>query len=811
MPRPAPPRRRRSTALAALASLAALAAALPTAAPAAADTPAHVTVRLDPSYQQQPFQGWGTALAWFANATGNWPDSERNALADALYGPDGLGFTVARYNIGGGDSPETAPYLRPGAAVPGYWNRPAAYGPPGGSTAGWTEQPDWWDPNDPADWNPQADAAQRWWLTAAKARGADTFEAFSNSAPYFMTDSGLVSGAVDGSQDNLRADQYDRFAAYLAGSLQRVQAATGVTFGSLSPMNEPGTSYWHAGGPQEGSHWDAASQAHLAGSVRGALDAAGLGTPVAAMDETNPDLFRADWSAWPATARAAAGKLNTHTYSTGGRAGVRDLAKGAGLPAWMSEVDLGGSVPQSFTDMSPALDFAHRITDDVRELEPSAWVMWQAVEDYANMTPAHENSNWGLIQVDLNSTDPANEPLRLNKKYWAMANYSRFVRPGARVIATDSTDTLAALRPNGTGAVAVYTNSTGAAQTLTLDLAGFQSVDPAVPVQRWTTDAGKNLVRDPDLAATAAKTLTVTVGPGSVTTFVLPGATGTAAAAATVPTGQVRRLVNDRSGLALTASGTAVVQRAVSPTDTTQQWNFTRLTGTYDSTAAYRITNVRSGKALSVTGGVLGFAAAGGSTQQQWLLSTTGDGHDTLVNRASGLLLDVTGQSTADGAPVGVWQPTTGDNQSWAVRSAAADAYRSLKVRLSGRCAEVAGGSTAAGAAVVQHTCGNATDQQWTLRPGGGPGQVNVVVRSTGQCLDVAGLSTADGAPVVQYPCNGGANQQWSVRDTGSGYVTLLARHSGECLDVAGGSTADGAALVQRPCTAAPGQQLLVG
>ncbi|RPE28552.1 RICIN domain-containing protein [Kitasatospora cineracea] len=808
------PQRRttRSARAAALTALAALAAGTLTAPPAAAEeAAAHVTVRLDPSYQQQPFQGWGTALAWFANATGDWPDAKRNELADALYGANGLGFTVARYNIGGGDSPETAPYLRPGAAVPGYWNRPAAYGPPGGDTTGWTEQPNWWDPGDPDDWNPQADAAQRWWLTAAKSRGADTFEAFSNSAPYFMTDSGLVSGAVNGWQDNLRPDQYDRFAAYLAGSLRRAQAATGVTFDSLSPMNEPGTSYWHAGGPQEGSHWDTASQTHLATSVRAALDAAHLTTPLAAMDETNPDLFRDEWNAYPAAARAAVGKLNTHTYSTGGRGTVRDLAKGAGLPDWMSEVDLGGSVPQSFTDMSPALDFAHRITDDVRELEPGAWVMWQAVEDYTNMTPAHENSNWGLVQVDLNSADPANEPLRLNKKYWAMANYSRFVRPGARVIATDSADTLAALRPNGTGAVAVYTNSTGAAQTLTLDLAGFQSVDTSVPVQRWTTDGGKNLVREPDLAATAAKTLTATVGPGSVTTFVLPGATGTAAAAATVPTGRTRLLVNDHSGLALAASGTAVVQHTPNTTDTTQQWNFTRLAGTYDSTAAYRITNAKSGKALSVAGGALSLVSAGSSTQQQWLLSTTGDGHDTLVNKAGGLLLDVSNQSTADGAPVGAWTPTGGGNQSWAIGSAAPDAYKGLKVRLSGRCAEVAGGSTAAGAPVVQHTCANATDQQWTLRPAGGPGQVNVVVRSTGQCLDVTGASTADGAPLVQYPCNGGTNQQWSVRDTGSGYVTLLARHSGKCLDVNGSSTADGAALVQRPCTGAPGQQLLAG
>ncbi|MFI8086549.1 RICIN domain-containing protein [Kitasatospora sp. NPDC086009] len=807
-------RRSRTGLGAVVTAAAALAAGTLSAPPAFADAAAaHVTVRLDPGYQQQPFQGWGTSLAWFANVTGGWPEAERSQLADDLFGPYGLGFTVARYNIGGGDSPETTPYLRPGAAVPGYWNRPAAFGPPASGTAGWTEPADWWNPADPTHWNAAADANQQWWLKAAKTRGADTFEAFSNSAPYFMTRSGLVSGAANSWEDNLRPDQYDRFAAYLAGSLQRAQTATGVTFGALSPMNEPSTSYWGAGGRQEGSHWDVASQAHMVTALRGALDAAGVSTPVSAMDETRPDLFRSDWDSYAPAVRSTVGKLNTHTYETGGRTGARDIAKGAGKPLWMSEVDLGGTVPQSFTDMSPALDFAQHVTDDIRELEPSAWVMWQAVEDYANMTPAHENANWGLVQVDFTSTNPGAEPIRKNKKYWAMANYSRFIRPGARVITTDSANALAALRPGGTGTVAVYTNPTGAPQSVTLDLAAFQSVSTTTPVERYTTDAGKNLERDGDLRATAAKTLTTTVGPGSVTTFVIPGATGTdAAVTAAAPTGQVRQLVNDNSGLALSAAASAQggpVQHPADPADPAQQWKFTKVSGGSDNTAAYRLTNTANGKALTATAtpGTLGFAAANSSAQQLWMLSTNGDGHGTLVNKATGDLLDVTGASTGDGAPVGVYRPTTGSNQSWNLRSAAPDSWKALQLRSSGKCADVPGAPGTAGAPAVQSTCNGASGQQWSLRASS-PGYVNVVARGSGQCLDVTEASTADGAPLVRYTCNGGANQEWSVRSTGSGYLTLLARHSGKCLDISGASTADGAPLVQNTCGGGRSQQI---
>ncbi|MEE1754460.1 RICIN domain-containing protein [Streptomyces sp. SP18CS02] len=794
-------RRRRRTALGvSVTAVAALVTGGLDSPPAAADTEAapHVTVRLLPDYQHQPFEGWGTSLAWFANVTGGWPDAQRNRLADALYGSKGLGFTIARYNIGGGDSPETKPYLRTGGAVPGHWNRPGA------------ESPGWWNPANPSHWNPGADANQRWWLKAAKARGADTFEAFSNSPPYFMTNSGLVSGAVNGGEDNLRSDQYERFADYLSGALRRVQNSTGVTFDSLSPVNEPDTDFWRAGGRQEGSHWATGSQARMIAALRAELDSRGLGTPIATMDETNPEKFRTNWEAYSSPVRSMIGKLNTHTYGTGGRTGARDIAKGAGTPLWMSEVDLGGTVPQSFTDMSPALDLADRITDDIRELEPRAWVLWQAVEDYENMTPAHENSNWGLIQTDFTPADAAKEPLRKNKKYWVMAQYSRFIRPGDRIINSDDTDTLAAVRPGGRGAVVVHTNPTGSPRTVTLDLSGFQNVSPA-PVQRYTTDAGKNLRREANVTATG-KRLTVTLAPGSVTTLVLPGVSGVNAAAATAGSGTPQQLVNDHSGMALAVDTTGgkgvLVQRAPDPADSAQQWVLARTSpADWSTTASYRLKNVRSGKVLSNTRGGLALATHGASTQQRWMLSTTGDGHHTVISRATGDLLDVTGASTADGAPVGVHRPTTGGNQSWTFRTITTDPWKPLPVRHSGKCLDVTGASTADGTAVTQHACNGGTNQQWSLRATAG-GHVQIMARHSGKCLDVAGAATADGALVTQYTCNGGRNQEWSVRTTGQGYVNLVARHSGKCLDVTGASTADGALVTQYTCNGGTNQQL---
>ncbi|MFF5804325.1 RICIN domain-containing protein [Streptomyces sp. NPDC012746] len=248
-----------------------------------------------------------------------------------------------------------------------------------------------------------------------------------------------------------------------------------------------------------------------------------------------------------------------------------------------------------------------------------------------------------------------------------MAQYSRFIRPGSRVIGTDDDHTLAAVRPGGQGAVVVHTNPTGSARTIALDLTGFRSVSSA-PVQRYTTDATRNVHREADVSPTG-KRLAVTLAPHSVTTLVVPGASGVDPERA-APAAGPRLLVNDHSGLALTAASagadSALVQRPPNRLDTAQQWTLTRsVPGDWSSTASYRVTNAGSGQALAVTGGELTLLPPDPSAQQQWMLSSSGDGHHTVINSATGTLLDVTGASTADGAPVGTYRPNTGRNQSW--------------------------------------------------------------------------------------------------------------------------------------------------
>jgi len=153
-------------------------------------------VVLDRGNRQQTLRGWGTSLCWMGNAIGRWENETlRSEVMDFLFDPDkGLAMNVVRYNIGGGESQKHHHFLRPGADVQG-----------------------WLSANGTWDWN--ADLTQRWVLRAAVHRGVNLIEAFSNSPPYWMTQSGSATGSRDG-RNNLKDEMYAPFAEYLVNVVQ---------------------------------------------------------------------------------------------------------------------------------------------------------------------------------------------------------------------------------------------------------------------------------------------------------------------------------------------------------------------------------------------------------------------------------------------------------------------------------------------------------------------------------------------------------------------------------------------------------------
>ena len=360
----------------------------------------------------------------------------------------GLGLQIARYNIGGSGpgSPDDA-NLRPGGNIPSYQAADGTY-----------------------DW--AADEAQRWMLLAARDRGANLFEAFSNSPPYWMTISGRASGAVSASDDNLAPENYKRFASYLVNVCSHFAATHNLTFRTLDPFNEPATDYWWAGNVQEGCHFGREAQSAFIPVLANEIKQAGLPLDIAASDETSMADALDSFDAYTPEAKAAIAQINTHAYwgRTYPRVALGPAgALAAGKRLWQSEYGAGTAPP---TDMTDGLALAAQAAADVNVLQAGAWVYWQAVENLDGKDPTPW---WGLAQLSFST----GKGLRLSKQYWSLWQYSKHIRGGATILASPAPASLVAAlapapaSPGGASLVLVFTRAAPSDARVTVDASSF--------------------------------------------------------------------------------------------------------------------------------------------------------------------------------------------------------------------------------------------------------------------------------------------------------------------------------------------------
>ena len=684
-------------------------------APAVAAPNATVHITPNPATAAEPFEGWGTSLVWFANATGNYPADVRQKLFDAVFGDDGLNLNIARYNIGGGNASDVPEYLRPGGAVPGFWNPDLdATDSQGAITSNYADRARYkaaWNPDDPNAYDFDADSAQQWWIDALKDK-VTHWEAFSNSPPYFLTQSGYVSGGINNAtSEQLAPADMDKFAGYLVNVVDELEKKHGVKFDTIDPFNEPNTNYWSTqipqgaqwptGGRQEGAHIGPQAQDAMVKALAARLAQPGTTTDavISAMDETNPGIFATNWNTWSAQSKGLVDQLNVHTYGTDGRQVVRDIAKAADKPLWMSEVE-GNWTDQSrgfvTDDIENGLGMAQHIVGDLRELEPTAWVFWQPVEDLYNMQKV-EKLNWGSVFIDFDcnaegkslrriadgEADPSCKVLT-NEKFNTVRNFTHYIHPGDRLVATDDTQSTAAIDADGQGATVVHVNSEATERTVEIDLRDFgtiapgATVTPIVTTQSTVDQPSANALKQGAKVAVnaASRTATVTVPAKSVTTFVIDGVSGVSEDAAAFRDGDTVQLTGLQSGLALDGSGAGpALQRSATTTDAirAQSWTVRTVSGAGTNRHRFTLQN-GTGKFLASRNGGTALvdsdpAAAAADPTLQWMASTTDGTYLSVLNVASERVLDVNGQSTTPGATVGLWTSNGGSNQQWRLSS----------------------------------------------------------------------------------------------------------------------------------------------
>lgn len=473
-----------------------------------------------------------------------------------------------------GKLPEADPFLhkahikRSDSDMPGYWKDVTKIDTKQHPVAWYEQKFDRADEECGYAWNYDwsKDANQRNVLVKAMQASGDEFiaEAFSNSPPYFMTNSGCTSGATDSSKDNLRADSYHAFAAYMADVIAHYAEAGIVDFTSATAMNEPFTSYWGANSAkQEGCHFDQGeSESKMIVTFKEELakKAAKESDPkvkavleniiLSGTDETSIDTAITSYNKLSGAAKEAITRIDTHTYGGSKRAELSALAQRAGKNLWMSEIDGASRAGTNAGEMAAGLGFAQRIITDINGLKSSAWIMWNAVDlnvdaknefdadsieelktmknDSGEIMYDPENKGWWGIAIG----DHNNKELVLTRKYYAYGQFSKYIRPGYTIMGTSDTEnTLVAYDKQGNKAVIVAVNTAGEDKTWKFDLSRFQTMGSKITAHRTSgaSTGGENWA---DVSAgvnaaanTADRSFTATLKANSITTFEVEGVT----------------------------------------------------------------------------------------------------------------------------------------------------------------------------------------------------------------------------------------------------------------------------------------------
>ncbi|MES2460322.1 MAG: glycoside hydrolase [Armatimonadota bacterium] len=401
-------------------------------------------VTVSPRRRRQVIENFGASGCWTMDPLGEtWGEADKNRIADLLFSRDkGIGLSLWRFNIGAGD-PKSDGYWQP-------WRRVACF-----KSA----------PDAPYDWTRQA--GQQWFLRAAKTRGVENLLAFTNSPPAWMTVTGRAFGDDSARSTNLKPGAESAFGTFLTDVLTHFRRE-GLPFQYISPMNEP---CWDWKGGQEGCRYNNDDIKRVARAVGAALKKARLDTHLDIVDNgdirmlLDDDLYArytgkpGDIARMGNEAHGGRGKyreglrdllgdreiqaitgprFSCHSYWTADRPhdlqNLRQLLRrnleryAPGAIYWQSEFcvmehgrDLG---------MDTALRVAALIHHDLVYAEASAWHWWLAVSpgDYKD----------GLIYTDFDANRPEGRAILPSKTLWALGNWSRFVRPGARRLELDT-------------------------------------------------------------------------------------------------------------------------------------------------------------------------------------------------------------------------------------------------------------------------------------------------------------------------------------------------------------------------------------
>ena len=363
-----------------------------------------VVLTLKPDEVRQEIDGFGASGAWWAQIVGGWQESKREEIIGLLFGPEGIGLSIYRYNVGAGSGEE----------IGDPWRRAETFETAQGQY----------------DWNRDGNAMRI--LREACRAGVAHVILFANSPPRRMTKTGYAFGGRGPDKSNLSDNMYEQFARYLADIAEHLIAVEKLPIRGLSPINEP---QWDWDGhSQEGCHYSADEVVRMVEILLREIEKRRLPVEVEAPEngswEKVAELPGTDWKRSP-----------VYLETLLGNAYVRQRLEGYAVHSYWANRERKKAFAEYFFarypqkklhmtewcemkggrdyGMDSALRLTREIMDDLTVGGVSSWQYWIAVSRY--------NFRDGLIYVN----EPEREILP-TKRLWAMGNFSRFIRPGFR-------------------------------------------------------------------------------------------------------------------------------------------------------------------------------------------------------------------------------------------------------------------------------------------------------------------------------------------------------------------------------------------
>ena len=451
----------------------ALAVAIPASlATCKSDSEQHLDVTVDWSNTEQTIDGFGASSAFFGGTLGE-------EIADQLFdAKKGIGLSLLRIMIGVPDDTKS----------------------------------DGSEPTDNA--KPVATAPEMTTAQQARSRGAKVWATAWTPPPIWKTTNNK-NGSGDGYKSNkLDPSHYQDYANYLSDFVE-LMAKNNVPLAALSPANEPDyVASW------DGAQWT--------GDELAMFVAESLG-PTFKSRSYSTEIVTPDTASWPnldkyvaplmAKAKEYVPIVATHPYTNGSDpidlhySKPRDNGKRFWETEWSQE-NVKGDTPDP--TMTSAVDMMKHIHDHLTVANMNAWNWWAVYITPDGLESADTQKvrqNPALIQPDKNM-----DRSYMFKRGWALAHWSKFVRPGfQRIGATDHPNPgvlIEAYKDSNSHIALTAINTSGIALTQKFMITGasFGTLTP------WVTSPADDLEAKGTIDG--ADTFTYDLPAQSVVTFV---------------------------------------------------------------------------------------------------------------------------------------------------------------------------------------------------------------------------------------------------------------------------------------------------